>query len=62
MTIAESKYKLLKDIFDKYGERLYKSACLLLGNKEDAEDLCQDVLCELFKAINTFKGKENPTS
>lgn len=57
MTIAESKYKLLKDIFDKYGERLYKSAYFLLRNREDAEDLFQDVFCELSKSIDTFKGR-----
>ena len=59
MAIAEDKSQVLKDIFDKYGERLYKSAYFLFGNKEDAEDLCQDVFCELFKAIDTFKSKSS---
>lgn len=49
----------LKDIFDKYGERIYKAAYLLVGNREDAEDLCQDVFCEYFKAPSAFKGRSS---
>lgn len=49
----------LKDIFKKYGERIYKAAYLLAGNREDAEDLCQDVFCEYFKNPSGFKGRSS---
>ena len=49
----------LKDIFNKYGERIYKAAYLLVGNREDTEDLCQDVFCEYFKAPSAYKGRSS---
>lgn len=52
----KNESEALKDIFDKYGVRIYKAAYLLAGNREDAEDLCQDVFCEYFKSASGFKG------
>ena len=57
--VDESKSRALKDIFDRYGEKLYKSAYFLLGNKEDAEDLCQDVFCNVFKSLDVFRGRSS---
>ena len=57
--VDESKSRALKDIFDRYGGKLYKSAYFLLGNKEDAEDLCQDVFCNVFKSLDVFRGSSS---
>ena len=51
--------RLLERAFEKYGERLYRSAFLLLGNAHEAEDLCQNAFCELAKSIDRFEGRSS---
>ena len=59
MIEGQNKQETLKDIFEKHGERLYKNAFFLLGNQHDAEDLCQDVFLEVFKSMDSFKGRSS---
>ncbi len=50
---ANAYSKLLDDFQDK----VYGTCLSFVPNKEDAEDIAQDVFVEVFKSINTFKGK-----
>jgi len=51
--------RLLEAAFEEYGARLYRFACLLLGNAHEAEDLCQNAFCELAKSIHRFEGRSS---
>jgi RNA polymerase sigma-70 factor (ECF subfamily) len=43
-------------ILDKYSRQVYSLAFRVVRNKEDAEELAQDVFLKVFKHLNGFKG------
>ncbi|MDR0750815.1 MAG: RNA polymerase sigma factor [Tannerellaceae bacterium] len=43
-------------ILDKYSRQIYSLAFKVVRNKEDAEELAQDVFLKVFKHLNGFKG------
>ncbi|MDR1202364.1 MAG: RNA polymerase sigma factor [Tannerellaceae bacterium] len=43
-------------ILDKYSRQVYSLAFKVVRNKEDAEELAQDVFLKVFKHLNGFKG------
>ncbi|MDR1623987.1 MAG: sigma-70 family RNA polymerase sigma factor [Tannerellaceae bacterium] len=43
-------------ILDKYSRQVYSLAFKVVHNKEDAEELAQDVFLKVFKHLNGFKG------
>ena len=53
------KAKIVETCFQEYGERLYNTACFLLGDSHAAEDLCQSAFCELYKSIDRFEGRSS---
>ncbi len=65
MTRAERKLvRRLKDrderafseLIESNGDRVFNLCFRLLGNREEAEDLAQDVFITVFKKIDTFQG------
>jgi len=46
-------YELISD----YRIRLFRKACGLLGNPEDAEDILQEALVTAYQAIHKFRGE-----
>src|SRR2546428_12367731 len=40
-----------------YGERAYRLATSITGNKQDAEEVVQDALWTVFRKIETFRGE-----
>jgi RNA polymerase sigma-70 factor (ECF subfamily) len=46
----------LADLADAYGARIYQLAFRYLRNKEDAEELAQDVLYKVFRNVGAFRG------
>jgi RNA polymerase sigma-70 factor (ECF subfamily) len=46
----------LRDLADTYGARIYQLAFRYLRNKEDAEEVTQDVLFKVHKKIGAFRG------
>src|SRR6476620_3223883 len=46
----------LGDLADKYIARIYQLAFRYLRNKEDAEEVTQDVLFKVYRSIGTFRG------
>lgn len=43
-------------LVDDYKDLVYTLSLRMLGNREDAEEVSQDVFIKVFTALNTFKG------
>ncbi|MBI4263557.1 MAG: sigma-70 family RNA polymerase sigma factor [Acidobacteria bacterium] len=44
------------DLADRYGSRIYQLAYRHLKNREDAEEVAQDVLLKVYRKIGAFRG------
>src|SRR5262245_32254704 len=47
----------VEEVFRDYAPRIYHLARRLLGNDADAEDVTQDVLLQLVRKLDTFRGE-----
>lgn len=54
MTIITSKEKQLNDAYDRYADMLYHLALSHMQNKEDAEDVIQEVFCKYYSKMPSF--------
>src|SRR5258706_5404649 len=48
--------RALADLADEYGTKIYQLAFRYLRNKEDAEEVTQDVLFKVYRKIGAFRG------
>jgi RNA polymerase sigma-70 factor (ECF subfamily) len=46
----------LADLADAYGSKIYQLAFRYLRNKEDAEEVAQDVLFKVYRKVSAFRG------
>jgi RNA polymerase sigma-70 factor (ECF subfamily) len=46
----------LRDLADAYGSKIYQLAFRYLRNKEDAEEVTQDVLYKVYRKVGAFRG------
>src|SRR5947199_1495607 len=46
----------LADLADAYGAKIYQLAFRYLRNKEDAEEITQDVLFKVYRKVAAFRG------
>src|SRR5262249_26247385 len=46
-----------EDVFRNHAARVYNIAWRLLGNDADAEDVTQDVLLQVVRKLDTFRGE-----
>jgi RNA polymerase sigma-70 factor (ECF subfamily) len=46
-----------EQVFNDYAPRVYNLARRMLGNDADAEDVTQDVLLQVVRKLNTFRGE-----
>src|SRR5437762_10309307 len=46
----------LAELADTYGSRIYQLAFRYLRNKEDAEEVTQDVLYKVYRKVGAFRG------
>src|SRR5215831_13802975 len=46
-----------EQVFRQYGGRVYNLARRMLGNDADAEDVTQDVLVQVVRKLDTFRGE-----
>ena len=51
--------KQIEEWIDLYGQKLFDRAFYLLSNREDAEDIVQDVYVAAYSAIDKFQGKSS---
>lgn len=55
--IVDNQAGAFKNLVDAYYPMVLKTAHGLLHNREDAEDICQDVFVELYQSIKKFRGE-----
>jgi len=48
--------RALGDLADAYGSKIYQLAFRYLRNKEDAEEVAQDVLFKVYRKVGAFRG------
>ena len=48
--------RALAELADAYGTKIYQLAFRYLRNKEDAEEVTQDVLFKVYRKVGTFRG------
>jgi RNA polymerase sigma-70 factor (ECF subfamily) len=48
--------RALADLSDAYSSKIYQLAFRYLRNKEDAEEIAQDVLFKVYRKVNSFRG------
>jgi len=48
--------RALADLADTYGSKIYQLAFRYLRNKEDAEEVTQDVLFKVHRSVSSFRG------
>ena len=48
--------RALADLIDTHGSKIYQLAFRYLRNKEDAEEITQDVLYKVYRSAGTFRG------
>jgi len=46
----------IRDVAETYGSKIYQLAFRYLRNKEDAEEVTQDVLYKVYRKIDAFRG------
>lgn len=45
-----------RQLVDRFGNQVYNVAVSFLSNREDAEDICQEVFTTIFHSIGQFRG------
>src|SRR6201995_152831 len=48
--------RALSDLAEAYGSKIFQLAFRYLKNKEDAEEIAQDVLFKVYRNVSTFRG------
>jgi len=48
--------RALTDLADEYGTKIYQLAFRYLRNREDAEEVTQDVLFKVYRKVDAFRG------
>src|SRR6266404_8512758 len=48
--------RALSDLADAFGTKIYQLAFRYLRNKEDAEEVTQDVLFKVYRKVGSFRG------
>lgn len=51
--------RVAEDVYRQYGSRVYALAMRMLGNEADAEDVTQEVLLQVVRRIDTFRGESS---
>lgn len=48
--------RAFREMVEQYGDRVYNLTYRMLGNREEAEDVAQEVFITVFKSIESFRG------
>lgn len=46
-----------RELVEKYQSRIYSIVVAMIGDKNDAEDICQDIFIKVYRFLHQFKGK-----
>jgi RNA polymerase sigma-70 factor (ECF subfamily) len=55
LKIGNKDYQALKELVDQYQEIVLNTCYNLLGNRQDAEDVTQEVFFQIYKSISRFR-------
>lgn len=55
--LKKGKQIAFSQLLDDYQQKVFSTCISFVPNKEDAEDVAQEVFLEVFKSISKFKGK-----
>lgn len=55
--LKENDNKAFKELVSSYSNKVYNTVLSIIQNKEDAEDITQDVFIEIYNSIANFKGE-----
>jgi RNA polymerase sigma-70 factor (ECF subfamily) len=48
--------KAFRELVETYGDKVYNLTYRMMGNRQEAEDLAQEVFITVFKSIDSFRG------
>ncbi|MBN1610396.1 MAG: sigma-70 family RNA polymerase sigma factor [Polyangiaceae bacterium] len=48
--------RAFNELVEAYGDRVFRLVFRMLGRRDEAEDMAQEVFVQVFKAISTFRG------
>jgi RNA polymerase sigma-70 factor (ECF subfamily) len=54
--LKQGKQSAFSQLLDDYQQKVFSTCISFVPNKEDAEDVAQEVFLEVFKSIHKFKG------
>lgn len=54
--LRERDEKAFREVVEEYSDRIYNLTYRMLGNREEAEDVSQEVFITVFKSIDSFRG------
>ena len=54
--LQAGEHSALRDLAETYGSKIYQLAFRYLRNKEDAEEVMQDVLLKVHRKVGAFRG------
>jgi len=55
-SLQEGSQQAFNDLLEAYQQKVFNTCISFVPNKEDAEDIAQEVFVEVFKSIHKFKG------
>ena len=55
--LKERDEKAFREIVRRYSDQVYNMTYRMLGNREEAEDVAQEVFIIVFKSIDSFRGE-----
>lgn len=54
--LRERDEKAFRELLEQYGDRVYNLTYRMLGDRQEAEDVSQEVFITVFKSIDSFRG------
>lgn len=54
--LKDREERAFREMVEEYGDRVFSLTYRMLGNREEAEDLAQEVFITIFKSIDSFRG------
>lgn len=54
--LKDREERAFREMVEEFGDRVFSLTYRMLGNREEAEDLAQEVFITLFKSIDSFRG------
>jgi RNA polymerase sigma-70 factor, ECF subfamily len=54
--LRERDERAFRELIEQYGDRVYNLTYRMLGDRQEAEDVAQEVFITVFKSIDSFRG------